>query len=226
MGIPPAFPHPVVDCCFSSLRATVPSRPSPLSLPLHPSWPPLLPHRCRPINLRHRLFNSLPLLMIRHVDCRPLLAASTSASNASLPPPFKTGVNKINNVRFQPPSPLPPSSPPSSTASAYLSPPRRLHCCDVRQTTRTTDDNVGTVNTVSIIIIVVVIGYLDDDDDDVRRTAGGAPKKPTPASGNKAGKANVRTEKAAVVSKKCRRVGTSRTANGRPACSVPLVDVG
>ena len=142
-------------------------------------------------------------------------------------PPFKTGVNKINNVRFQPPSPLPPSSPPSSTASAYLSLTRRLHCCDVRQTTRTTDDNVGTVNTVSIIIIVVVIGYLDDDDDDdVRRTAGGAPKKPTPASGNKAGKANVRTEKAAVVSKKCRRVGTSRTANGRPACSVPLVDVG
>ena len=143
----------------------VPSRPSPLSLPLHPSWPPLLPHRCRPINLRHRLFNSLPLLMIRHADCRPLLAASTAASNASYPP-FKTGVNKINNVRFQPPSPLPPSSPPSSTASAYLSPPRRLHCCDVRQTTRTTDDNVGTVNTVSIIIIVVVIGYLDDDDDD------------------------------------------------------------
>ena len=69
-------------------------------------------------------------------------------------------------MRFQPPSPLPPSSPPSSTASAYLSLTRRLHCCDVRQTTRTTDDNVGTVNTVSIIIIVVVIGYLDDDDDD------------------------------------------------------------
>ena len=94
VGIPPAFPHPVVDCCF----------PSPLSIPLHPSWPPLLPHRCRPINLRHRLFNSLPLLMIRHADCRPLIAASTAASNASYPP-FKTGVNKINNVRFQPSSP-------------------------------------------------------------------------------------------------------------------------
>ena len=30
VGIPPAFPHLVVDCCF----------PSPLSIPLHPSWPP------------------------------------------------------------------------------------------------------------------------------------------------------------------------------------------
>ena len=84
VGIPPAFPHQWL--IVVSLPYELPSRPSPLSLPLHPSWPPLLPHRCHPINLHHRLFNSLPLLMPRHADCRPLLAASTAASNASYPP--------------------------------------------------------------------------------------------------------------------------------------------
>ena len=119
MGIPPAFPHPVVDCCFSSLRATVPSRPSPLSLPLHPSWPPLPPP---PLPSHQPPPSPLQLTAPAH-DPPRRLSSSPRCLHLCIQrvatPPFKTGVNKINNVRFQPPSPLPPSSPPSSTASAF-----------------------------------------------------------------------------------------------------------
>ena len=131
VGIPPAFPHRwLIVVSFSH---ELPSRP----VPLHFLYRcirhsiPSFPTATVPSTSTIAPSTHSPLLMLRHADCRPLHAASTAAYNASYPP-FKTGVNKINNVRFQPPSPLPPSSPPSSPASAYLSPPRRLRCCDVR----------------------------------------------------------------------------------------------